>query len=108
MTTITWTISALDCAPLEAGKTNVVKTVHWSCTGVDGAHAGTIYATCALPPPGQPFVDYAELTQDKVLGWVWANGVNKAATEAAVQKQIDNQINPPVIRPPLPWATPAA
>jgi hypothetical protein len=31
--------------------------------------------------------------------------VNKAATEASVAQQIDNQINPPVIMPPLPWAT---
>jgi hypothetical protein len=29
------------------------------------------------------------------------------ATEAAVQQQINNQINPPVVTPPLPWA-PAA
>jgi len=39
-----------------------------------------------------------------VLGWIWANGVDKAATEAAVQTQIDNQINPPIITPTLPWA----
>jgi hypothetical protein len=32
------------------------------------------------------------------------NGVNKTATEAAVQSQIDNQINPPIVYPPLPWA----
>jgi len=46
------------------------------------------------------------LTQDQVLGWVWANGVDKTATEAAVQQQIDNQINPPVVSPPLPWVSP--
>jgi hypothetical protein len=40
-----------------------------------------------------------------VLGWVWSSGVNKDATEAAVAGQINNQINPPVIQPPLPWAT---
>jgi hypothetical protein len=33
--------------------------------------------------------------------------VNKDATEAAVAQQIDNQKNPPVIMPPLPWSTPA-
>jgi len=30
--------------------------------------------------------------------------VGYAATEAAVQTQIDNQINPPVVQPALPWA----
>jgi hypothetical protein len=29
--------------------------------------------------------------------------VDKAVTEAAVQQQINNQINPPVVTPPLPW-----
>jgi hypothetical protein len=29
--------------------------------------------------------------------------VDQAVTEAAVQQQIDSQINPPVVTPPLPW-----
>jgi hypothetical protein len=32
--------------------------------------------------------------------------VDKDATEAAVEQQIQNQINPPIVTPPLPWATP--
>lgn len=104
MTAITWTIETLDCAPLEAGKTNVVKAVHFRCTGVDGAHTGSVYASCTLPPPGQPFVDYAALTPATVLGWIWAAGVNKTATEAAVQAQINASKNPPIVRPALPWA----
>jgi hypothetical protein len=64
-----------------------------------------VYSTCSFPLPaeGGAFTPYADLTQDQVLGWCWANGVNKDATEAAVQAQIDNQINPPTIQPPLPW-----
>jgi hypothetical protein len=53
---------------------------------------------------GTTFIPYQDLTLDIVLGWIWANGVDKAATEAAVQTQIDNQINPPIITPTLPWA----
>jgi hypothetical protein len=30
--------------------------------------------------------------------------MNKQTVEAIVQQQIDNQINPPVIVPPLPWS----
>jgi hypothetical protein len=30
--------------------------------------------------------------------------VDKDATEAAVEQQIQNQINPPIVSPPLPWA----
>lgn len=104
MTTINWTISTLDVKPQEAGHADVVVTAHWQCTGVDGDHTGSVYSTCSFPAPEDSFTPYDQLTQEQVLGWCWANGVDKAAAEAAVQQQIDNQINPPVITPPLPWA----
>jgi hypothetical protein len=37
------------------------------------------------------------------LSWCYSNGVDKTAIEANVSAQIENQINPPVIAPPLPW-----
>ena len=65
----------------------------------------SIYSTCTLPPADPAnFVPYSQLTQDQVLGWVWANGVDKDATEAALAQMIENQKNPPTIQPPLPWA----
>lgn len=103
--TITWTISQLDCYPQADGHTDVVTTAHWQCTGVQDTFTAQVYSTCSFPAPtGTDFTPYADLTQDQVLGWCWANGVDKDATEAAVQTQIDNQINPPVISPPLPWS----
>jgi len=64
-----------------------------------------VYSTCNVTySAGTPYTPYAQLTQDQVLGWIWAGGVDKAATEAAVQAQIDNLINPPVVQPPLPWS----
>lgn len=99
----TWTISALDCAPSEEGNSNVVKTVHWRCEGVDGEYTGSVYSTCSLPAPEGQFTAYADLTKEQVLGWVWANGVDKEATEAAVQAQIDAAKNPPIVQPALPW-----
>ena len=104
MTTITWTITAMDCYPQESGNTDVVFNVHWTCAGTDGTHNASVYSTCTVPGPGNPFTPYDQLTQQQVLGWIWANGVDQAATEAAVQTQLDNQINPPVVTPALPWA----
>ncbi len=52
---------------------------------------------------GEAFTPYADLTQEQVLGWIWANGVDKDATEAAVEQQIENQKNPPIVSPKLPW-----
>jgi hypothetical protein len=103
MTTITWTVTAMDCHPQEGDNTDVVFTTHWTCAGVDGTYNASIYSTCSVPAPSGTFTPYAQLTQDQVLGWVWANGVDRFTTEAAVVQQIDNQINPPVVTPALPW-----
>ena len=102
-TVFTWSVSAMDCAPSEDGHSNVVKTVHWNLSGVDGDYSASVYSTCSLPAPEGSFTSYDDLTQDQVLGWIWANGVDQDSAEAAVQQQIDNQKNPPVVTPPLPW-----
>jgi hypothetical protein len=71
---------------------------------VDGAYTGQVYSTTSFSVvQGEAFTPYADLTLDQVLGWVWANGVDKDATEAAVEGQIEAQKNPPVVSPPLPW-----
>lgn len=103
-TTTTWVIEWMNCKPQEGSLTDVVITAGWRCNGVDGDYTGTVYGSCSFPAPDGNFTPYPNLTQDQVLGWCWANGVDQAATEAAVQTQIDNQINPPVIQPPLPWS----
>ena len=105
MTTITWNISQLDCVPQAPEGADYVVTAHWQCTGVDGAYSGQVYSTTGFAVvEGTSFTPYADLTQDQVLGWIWANGVDKAATEAAVEGQIEAQKNPPIVAPPLPWA----
>lgn len=103
-TQITWTVTAMDCYPQESGETDVVFTVHWTCAGTDGTYNASVYSTCAVPTPEGAFTPYVDLTQEQVLSWIWANGVDQAATEAAVEQQLQNQIDPPVITPPLPWA----
>ena len=102
--TITWSVTAMDAYPQAEGQTDVVFTVHWICAGVQDSYQSSVYSTCGVTySSGTPYTPYAQLTQDQVLGWIWASGVNKAATEAAVQQQINNQINPPVVTPKLPW-----
>ena len=104
--TITWSVTAMDAYPQAEGQTNVVFTVHWTCAGVQDTYQASVYSTCNVTySSGTPYIPYAQLTQDQVLGWIWASGVDKAATEAAVQQQINNQINPPVVTPKLPWIT---
>ena len=104
-----WIVEWMKTTPESANPEKAVITIGWRCNGteVDGdkTYSGSVYSTVSLPAADPAsFIPYADLTQDIVLGWIWANGVDQASAEAAVQQQIDNQINPPVIQPPLPWA----
>lgn len=104
MSTFTWSIRWMQCKPTEGSYTDVVITAEWLCSGSQETYNSGISGSASFPMPEGSFTPYADLTQDQVLGWVWANGVDKDATEAAVQQQIDNAINPPVVTPPLPWS----
>ena len=114
--TITWQIEWMNTTPTTATPPETVITAGWRCNGVQVEGSGdtaktynaTIYSTCSFPAPEGTFIPYADLTQAQVLAWCWANGVDKDATEVSIQSQINGQINPTVIQPPLPWATPAA
>jgi len=103
MTTITWSISALNCSTTEQNPDTVI-VCHWTCAGTDGTYNASVYSTCSVPSPTGSFTPYSLLTQEQVLGWCYANGVDKTATEAAVEAQLQAQINPPVVTPALPWS----
>ena len=97
MTTVNWTISTLE----RDVATGFVQTCHWQATAVDGEHSASVYSTCSWSD-GTPIVDYADLTQEQVLAWVWANGIDKDATEAALAAQIELKKNP-VTATGVPW-----
>ena len=103
MTTLSWIIERLLVKPTEGTLTDVVITADWRCNGSQDQYSGTCYGSASFAPPTEAFTPYEDLTQDQVLGWCYANGVDQAAIEANVSAQIENQINPPVIAPPLPW-----
>lgn len=104
-----WKIEQIWVKPVDGDLTNVVVTAAWRCNGEqtsDGkTYSGTCYGTASFSPADPAdFIDLANLTEADVLGWVWGAGIDKDATEASVQQQIDNQITPPIVFPPLPWA----
>lgn len=87
--TTTWTITTLD----REVSNGFVTTAHWTAAATDGDYTVSIYSTCSWAE-GTPTVPYSDLTQETVLGWVWANGVDKSATETALAAQIEAQKNP--------------
>jgi len=103
MTTLSWIIERLLVKPTEGSLTDVVITADWRCNGTQDQYSGTCYGSCSFQPPSGEFTPYPDLTQEQVLGWCYANGVDQAAIEANVTQQINDQINPPVVTLPLPW-----
>ena len=101
--TILWLIERLLVKPTEGSLTDVVITADWRCNGSQESFSGTCYGSCSFAPPSGSFTPYEDLTQQQVLDWCYANGVDKSAIEANVTAQIQNQINPPVVTLPLPW-----
>ena len=103
--TFTWTVIGMSCYPQADNQTDVVFNVNWFCQAVEGAYqASTLGEANVTYTAGSPFTPYAEITEVQALGWVFGS-INQFDVESSLQKQIDNQINPPVIQPPLPWAT---
>ena len=105
--TISWIIERLLTKPVEGSNTDVVITADWRCNGSHDSYSGTCYGSCSFAPPSGSFTPYNELTEQQVLDWCFANGVDKTAIEANVTAQIEAQINPPVVVLPLPWVPPA-
>jgi len=129
-TTYVWDVTQLTCVPSINSYTNVVVTAIWKCIGSRSVktmlaaadeklptnpadidpkkwttYTDFVIATAQFSLPSGNFTPYNNLTEAQVLSWIWAAGVNKAATENIVKLRIDAQITPPVVTPPLPWKT---
>lgn len=106
--TTTWNITQMNCYPELDGEVDVVFTVHWTLTADDSeGHTSSVYGSVGVSlDPEAPFTPYADLTQDQVIGWAQAAlGAEQVAEyEAGVVSMVNQQINPPVVTPPLPWA----
>jgi hypothetical protein len=94
---ITWNISQLDRQTADG----FVTTAHWQAIAIDGDYSASVISTCSWSE-GTAIIPYADLTQETVLGWIWANGVDKDAVEASLAAQIAEQ-KAPVKATGVPW-----
>lgn len=99
-----WKIESMVVKPVDGAYTDCVVTAAWRCTAVDGDYSASNYGSMGFASPSGDFIAYADLTEADVLGWIWANGVDKAEVEANVARELDMQVNPPTVPKPLPWS----
>jgi hypothetical protein len=107
--TYTWTATSLIGYPILDGETDVVTRACYTVLADDGDGHTADYSNFALTPidPSVPFIPYADLTNDIVIGWVQYNiGADMVASiEGSLAIQVERQVTPPP-QPevlPLPW-----
>lgn len=103
---ILWQIEWMRCVPQVEGVEHLVVECGWRATASKDLHSANGYGSCTWSQPEsvEGFTPYQELTEDQVLGWVFATNVDRAAVEASLTKQVNDLINPRIVQPPLPWA----
>ena len=91
MTTFTWSIPTLERKTADG----FVYTAHWRCTATDGDFSASSYGTAGFSqdPEAESFVPYESLTEEMVLGWLWAS-IDKDATEDALAAKIEADKSP--------------
>ena len=111
--TYTWTATGLIGYPVIDGETDVVTRASYTVLADDGEGHTADYSNFAYTPldPSVPFIPYADLTNDIIIGWVQYNiGADLVASiEGSLAIQVERQVNPPP-QPevlPLPWVPPA-
>jgi hypothetical protein len=88
------------------GQPNVIFAIHWTLTGVNGDYTASVDSVTGVSfSEDTVFTPYAGLTEAQVIGWVQDTMGTEQVTayEENVSQQINNQIVPPVVTPPLPW-----
>lgn len=103
----TWKINYLDTALSENGLEKVVKSCRWSVDATDGEAKPTTasnygYAEFSAPD-AESFVAYDTLTEQQVLDWIWANGVDKETVQAGLDATIASTKAPAVTVLRNPW-----
>jgi len=94
--TFNWTISQCDRELSYGG----ITTAHWRVNAsqtVDGVeYTATSYGTCGFTPDPESgdYTPYDSVTEAEVLGWCFANGVDKDQIQTSLQAEIDAKITP--------------
>ena len=99
-----WTFPQFDVVPSEGELSDVVKTIHWTYSALDGAYQASTYGLVELPIPSPPdFIPYANLTEEWAINVV-SKSVNVSEMKQKLAAIIAEQKNPPI----LPMAPPFA
>ena len=97
MITYDWNCKTVDVVLQEEGLTDVVYNVHWIVTGTSDTYSSTSIGTQTVTlDESTPFIPFADLTNDIVVGWTKAamGEEQVASIESSIADAIEKEINP--------------
>lgn len=101
-----WKITEMNCKPKDGDLTDFVVTVHMDRLATDGTYNARWYGTQSFTSDNvKDFIPYEQLTYDIVCGWL-NESINVSSIDAGLAQNIENQINPPIVTPLLPFTNP--
>lgn len=106
----TWNVTQMTCFKSANGEKNVINCIYWTLTGTEEYsgefYTGSVYGSQAIPQdPVNLQCSCDGMTLEQAISLLKeAMGPEQVLIyEEAVAKQIQDQIDPPVVNPPLPW-----
>ena len=82
----TWAVINMERIVSFDSKDDVVTTLHWECTDIDGENSGRSYGSVSLDTSNlSSFTAFADITEDKAIEWAKA-----ALGEEAVKNTEDS------------------
>jgi hypothetical protein len=107
MINIVWKIEKLECIRVFETKTNVVYRIYYSLTATLDQYSASYQSTRELgfDPTAENFIEYENLTEDIVLGWLFSSlgAEQKLELEAVVSDKVSAQATAPIEVRDLPW-----
>ena len=91
-----FTINALDVLKEKDGLQDVVYTTHWTLTATNdnGTTASAIGAKTISDPDPENYTPYDQLTEEIVVGWLQAEGVDSDELKQGLDKEIEEKEKP--------------
>jgi len=113
--TKTWGIVAMDSAPTEGSLSDVVKTIHWNCTGTETVGSGDSAVTYTSYSYGcvglaaadsSSFIAFDSITKANAIAWAQAELGTDGVTsiETGLEDKITEQKTPSIETKTLPWS----
>ena len=102
-TIFTWSIKSIHNDSSIDSHPNFVISVLWKCEGTQDGDTVAIESTTAFAPePSDSFIPFNQLTEAKVLEWIFSS-LDKEVIEGSVVQQLKQRKNQTVKEAALPW-----